>query len=81
MVARGDERAGDAEFAGDVVVMEGVADEENLGGWDTEAGDQITTKSEFAVGMNVIEASDVVEVGREAEVRDDLVERLVTISG
>lgn len=81
MMACGDERAGDAEFAGDVVVVEGVADEENLGGWDTEAGDQIAAEREFAVGVNVIESGDVVEVGGETEVRDDLVERLVAVGG
>jgi hypothetical protein len=80
VMAGRDERAIDAEFAGDLEVMQRVADEQNGVGRDTKAADEIAAERDLAVRVDIIEAGDVLEESREAEVGDDLVKRLVTIS-
>ncbi len=81
VVAGGDERAVDTQFAGDFAVVQRVTDEEDSGGSDGEAADEIVAEGEFAVGVDVIESGDVVEVGGEAEMLDDFVQGFVTVSG
>ncbi len=81
MVAGGDERARDPQMAGDFEVVERVAHEENFGGREAEPADEFTPEREFRVRVNVIETGNVIEVRRESEVRDDLVEGCVAIGG
>ena len=81
MVACRDERARDAEIAGDLKIVQRVTHEENLGWREAESRDEFAAERDLAVGVNVVEADDVVEVCGEPEVRDDLMERFVAIGG
>lgn len=79
VMAGRDERTIDAELAGDFEIMQRVSDEQNGVGRDTKAADEIAAECDLAVRVDIIEAGDVLEKCREAEVGDDLVERLVAI--
>jgi hypothetical protein len=61
VMAGRDERAIDAEFAGDLEVMQRVADEQNGVGRDTKPADEIAAERDLAVRVDVIEAGDVLE--------------------
>lgn len=79
VVTGGDERAVDAELAGYFEVVEGVPDEEDRGGRNRELADEIAAERDLAVGVDVVEARDVVEVGGKSEVGYDFVEGFMAI--
>ncbi len=81
VVPGGDESAVNPQFAGDFEVVQRVPHEKNLGGSDGEAPDEFVAEGEFAVGVDVSESGDVVEVCGEAEMLDDFVQRFLTVSG
>ena len=58
-----------------------VPHEKNLGGSDGEASDECVAEGEFAVGVDVSESGDMLEVCGEAEMLDDFVQRFLTVSG
>ncbi len=79
MMAGRDQRARDAEFLCDFEIMQRVADEEDFIGCDAESGHEVASERDLAVRMDVVEAGNMIEVGREAEVRYDFVKRLVPV--
>jgi hypothetical protein len=56
MMAGGDERAVDAQFARDFQVVPRVADEEDIARRDAEQADEVLPESDLAICMDVIEA-------------------------
>ena len=81
MVAGSDQGTVYSQLARDFGIVERVADQENMGAGHSEAGDEVVTEGQFAVGMDVIQAGDMIEMGGEAEVRDNFQQCLVAIGG
>ena len=79
VVPGGDEGAVNPQFAGDFEVVQRVPHEENSGGSDREASDEFVAEGEFAVGVDISESGDVVEVCGEAEMLDDFVQRFLPV--
>lgn len=81
VVAGGDECAVDAELSGHLEVVESVSYEKNCGGRHCEPADEIAAERDLAVGVDVVEAHDVFEVGGKSEMGDDFMKCLVPIGG
>ena len=79
MVSGRDERAIDIQFSGGLKIVEGITHDENLGGRNPQAPDEIATECDLAVGVNIIEASDVLEVSGQTKVGNDFFQRLMPV--
>lgn len=81
LVAAGDEPAVHAEFGGDVGIVNGVADEEGLGGVEAEGVEGAFALGDFAGGVVIGVSVEVVEEVAEAVFGDESDEGVVLVGG
>ncbi len=81
VMARRHQRARNTKILRDVEIVERIADEEDFVGRDAEPCDEIPPERDLAVRVDIIETGNMIELGREAEVGDDFVERFMPVGG
>lgn len=79
MVTGSDECAVDPEFARNRQIVKGIANQENGVGRIGETPHEIAAEGNLAVGMDVVETCDMIEVRGDAEVAYDFVKGLVSV--